>query len=236
MQPLRLIPGAEPFFFAGGEGGCLLVHGFTATPNEVRPLGRYLAGRGYTVLGPRLAHHGVDAADMNRSRWHDWYLSALDGWHLLQDQCRQIAVVGISMGGATALLLAARQPVAAVVAMSTPIHLPLTPLYLFARAVAALRPLWPKQAWDESQRASRYDQLPVRAVAELRAYLKVVERALPAVTAPALLIHSRADATVPPHNLARIYRRLWSVQHKEKWLLQEGQHVATFIEASTRQE
>lgn len=226
MDTLDLIPGAEPFFISGGSVGCLLIHGFTATPNEVRGLGEHLAGQGYTVLGPRLAHHGSDPADMNRSRWHDWYLSALDGWHLLRGACEQIVPIGMSMGGTTALLLSARQPVSAVVAMSAPIYIPSDPRFPFLRAIGMVQPLMEKPAWDESQRASRYPVLPTQAVGELRHYLEVVERALLAVTAPALLLHSRADETVPPDSMERIYRRLGSQQKEMVWY-DDAQHVLT---------
>src|SRR5947209_8437141 len=40
-----LMPGGEPFLYEAGEVGCLLVHGFTSTPFEMRGLGRYLAER-----------------------------------------------------------------------------------------------------------------------------------------------------------------------------------------------
>jgi carboxylesterase len=54
MDPF-IIPSAEPFYFPGGKTGCLLVHGFTGSPKEMRWMGEYLAGQGYTVLGVRLA-------------------------------------------------------------------------------------------------------------------------------------------------------------------------------------
>lgn len=226
MDTLDLIAGAEPFFFHGGPVGCLVLHGFTATPNEVRGLGEYLAEQGYTVLGPRLAHHGSDPADMNRSRWHDWYLSALDGWHLLRGVCDRIVPVGLSMGGTTALLLAARQPVTAVVSMSAPIYIPSDPRFPFLRAIGMVQPFLEKATWDESQRASRYPVLPTHAVGELRQYLEVVERALLAVTAPALLMHSRADETVPPDSMERIHRRLGSRDKEMVWY-EDAQHVLT---------
>jgi carboxylesterase len=49
-----LIKTTEPFFFPGNDTGCLLIHGFTGAPTEMRPLGEFLAGKGYTVLGVRL--------------------------------------------------------------------------------------------------------------------------------------------------------------------------------------
>lgn len=226
MSTLDIIPGAEPFFISGGAVGCLLLHGFTATPNEVRGLGTHLGEQGYTVLGPRLAHHGSRPADMRRSRWHDWYLSALDGWHLLSQQCRQVVVAGMSMGGVAALLLASRQSVAAVMTMATPITMPPDPRLRILRFYARIRPYLPKPHWDKSQRASRYAVTPTRALYELQEYLTMVEEALPQVTVPVLLIHSHADLTVTPDNMDRIYEALGSA-HKERVWLEDAQHVLT---------
>ena len=42
----------NPFFFEGGEVGCLLVHGFSGSPPEMRPMGEYLAGKGLQWTWP----------------------------------------------------------------------------------------------------------------------------------------------------------------------------------------
>src|ERR671931_1206621 len=107
--------GAEPFSFKGDRVGCLLIHGFTGTPNELRWLGEQLAADGRTVLGVRLAGHGTCVEEMNTTRWRDWYSSALDGYASLRRECDQIIAIGLSMGGMLALLLAARNPVRGVV-------------------------------------------------------------------------------------------------------------------------
>ena len=52
-----IIKTAEPFYFPGNSTGCLLIHGFTGTPKEMRPLGDFLADKGYSVLGIRLSGH-----------------------------------------------------------------------------------------------------------------------------------------------------------------------------------
>ena len=46
MEDALIVPGAEPFFFGvppGDRVGCLLLHGFTAMPEEMRWLGESLA-------------------------------------------------------------------------------------------------------------------------------------------------------------------------------------------------
>ena len=56
----RIIPGCEPVYNAGGESACLLLHGFTSSPYEMRLLGEYLGREGYTVSIPLLPGHGTD--------------------------------------------------------------------------------------------------------------------------------------------------------------------------------
>ncbi len=228
-----LIRGSEPFFWLGGDGdsgrvGCLLIHGFTGTPFEMRGLGKRLVAEGYTVLGPRLAHHGTQAADMNRSRWWDWYLAALDGWHMLNNICERVVVIGLSMGGLTALLMAANNPVTAVVAMSTPAA------YMFnegqlkmARYVWRVLPVLKKSAGEKDEPDwPSYGEFPVRATAELMDYKEALLAALPAVAAPALLLHAVDDPTVPFDNLDYIYDQIGSAE-KQKVVVERGGHVMT---------
>ncbi len=57
-----LLPDGVPFLLPGGSTGCVLVHGFTAMPGEMRWLGEDLASRGNTVVGIRLPGHGAAMA------------------------------------------------------------------------------------------------------------------------------------------------------------------------------
>jgi carboxylesterase len=231
-----LIHTAEPFFFRGGPIGCLLLHGFTGTPKEMRWLGEFLAGRGHTVLGVRLAHHATHPADLNRSRWRDWYGSAVDGWHILRDECDKIYPIGLSMGGITALKLAAEQPVAGVVAMSTPMR----DTRSLLKHAAWLWPLVPyvrkrPRVWEDKSIDSQhvaYTVYPVRAAAELRRYIQAVDPMLARVTAPALLVHSRSDRSVPPADLDYIYSRLGSAD-KEAYWVDRSNHIV--VEDSERE-
>lgn len=230
MRPLTLATGAEPFLFRGGPRGCLLIHGFTGTPYDVRRMGRHLADQGYTVLGPRLAHHATHPSDMKRSHWHDWYLSALDGWHMLRTECAQVAVMGLSAGGATALLMAAREPVAAVVSISAPMLPNHDWRMRFTRYLSGVMPYFPKQdpgADPETERIyTSYPVWPVGALTELQEYLRIVDAALPDIQAPALIIHGSGDDVAPVENLDHIYERVGS-ETKERVLIEVDEHVIT---------
>lgn len=107
----------DPFFYQGSETGILLIHGFTGTPSELRPMGRYLEKQGYTVYAPLLPGHGTSPEEMECTSWKDWWACVFNAYDRLrlQGKVRQIVAVGLSMGGALALKLAQEREVAGVV-------------------------------------------------------------------------------------------------------------------------
>ncbi len=200
-------------------------------------MGEALAGAGCTVLGPRLAHHATQPQDMFRSHWRDWYASALDGYHLLRDQCATIFVMGLSMGGTLALYLAAHQPVAGVVSMAAPSRPRLEAMgwrARYGRALSYLMPFLPKGVPSPTGDPGHlgYPQYPVRAIPQLAALLAEMSASLPQVTAPALIIHSHADASVPDANADYIYAHLGSAQKELLWLDRSGHILPEEVESA----
>jgi len=229
-----LLPGAEPFFFRSGRTGCLLIHGFTGTPFEMRGLGEHLAGAGFTALGSRLFAHATRQEDMPRARWQDWLASAEDGYHWLSGCCEAIVPIGLSMGGVLALILAARLPVAGVVALSTPCTPPdwrMSRLRLFAPLVAKIWGYADKGPgdFDDPLAASshlEYPQYSVRAAAELNDAIGELRKSLPEVRCPALVVNSRGDRSVPFADGARLAAWLGADEKQSLWLDRSG-HVVT---------
>ncbi len=103
-----VLPGAEPFRHEGGEVGVLLCHGFTGSPQSLRPWAEHLAERGLTVSLPLLPGHGTRWEDMQVTGWQDWYAEVDRELRALRERCAQVFVAGLSMGGALALRLAAK--------------------------------------------------------------------------------------------------------------------------------
>ena len=92
--------------------GFFLIHGFTATPGTMNPLGQALAQKtGYTISAPLLPGHGRTPEEMAKTRWHDWLRAVQHEFDLLSRRCRDVSVVGLSMGGTLTLLLAESRPV-----------------------------------------------------------------------------------------------------------------------------
>jgi len=224
-----IIPTAEPFFFPGNRIGCLLIHGYTGAPKEMRWMGEYLGNLGYTVLGVRLAGHATQPEDMSRMRWQDWVTSVEDGYYMLKGWVDQVFVVGLSMGGILSLLFASQHPVSGVVAMSTPYALPNDPRLPFIRIISVFIPNV-KQGpsdWQNPEAAKDhvcYPYFPTRAVIQLRDLLSEMRSALPMVRVPVLLIHSKQDTGVVPHNAEQILAALGS-QDKQLFWVENSGHV-----------
>ncbi len=226
-----LIPTAEPFYFPGGPTGCLLVHGFTGTPKEMRWMGEYLARQGYSALGVRLFAHATSIEDILRARWEDWFASLEDGWHLLNGVAKQIWVIGLSAGAVLSLLAAARLPVMGVIAMSPLYELPADPRLRFIKLFSYLQPYVKKGSpdWHDLEAAQNhvsYDRYPSKGFGELNELISQMRTALPKIEVPVLLIHSRQDRSVPLENTQKIYNRLGS-NEKRILLLENSGHVIT---------
>ncbi len=233
----QIIPTAEPFFLPGksGQPGCLLIHGFTGAPKEMRWMGEYLSEQGYPCLGVRLAGHATQPEDMIRSRYTDWMLSVEDGFHILRGVTDRVYLVGLSMGGMLSLLMSTRLDVAGVVAMSTPYYIPYDFPAWTMKLLSKFMPYQPKSkeepgaSWfDKAAYAEHfsYPQNPVRSAAELQSLATEMRAALPKVNVPALLIHSKNDTYVLPENIEHIYADL-GTSDKTKLYVTEAGHVVT---------
>ncbi len=222
--------GAEPFAFEGGETGVLVCHGFTGTPQSMRPLGEALHRAGYTVRGPLLPGHGVSAAAMAETGARDWTGAVERSFAELRARCARVFVAGLSMGGALALYLAGRHPdeVAGVVAINAVVELNDAELasMVFDPAMAATVPGIGSDIKDASARELAYPEVPVRCFGELHALVGVTRALLSRVQCPALIVTSREDHVVPPANEAVIAGRIGSRRVERLWL-ENSFHVAT---------
>ncbi|MET7682181.1 alpha/beta fold hydrolase [Streptomyces sp. NPDC005423] len=227
---MPVLPGAEPYRHEGGEVGVLLCHGFTGSPQSLRPWAEYLAERGLTVALPLLPGHGTRWEDMQLTGWQDWYAEVDRELRALRERCSQVFVAGLSMGGALALRLAARHgdAISGVMVVNPGIKVH----GLAAHALPVARHLVrtaPGIASDIAQEGSEevgYDRVPLHAAHSLRIFFRRVDGELPQVTQPLLLLRSPQDHVVPPADSARVLSRVSSVDVTEV-LLEQSYHVAT---------
>jgi carboxylesterase len=212
-----IIPSAEPFYIPGNRTGCLLVHGFTGTPKEMRPMGVHLNAQGYSVLGVRLFGHATRIEDMNRAHWRDWVSCVEDGWHMLRNVADQIFIMGLSMGGVLSLYFGARFPVAGIVAMASPYEIPFNDIRKLlvpaGKFLPLVMPYYTKigEEWVNPEMEAQhinYDRNPVKAGLQAIKMMAEMRRGLPTISAPVLLMHSDMDKTVPFDHMQKIYDAL----------------------------
>ena len=238
----QLLPGAEPFHFdAPGDVACVLSHGFTGSPNEVRYLGRHLADLGITARGVLLAGHGTRPEDMALHSYRRWIAELEQAVDELQADGKRVFVGGLSMGGTLALNLAARRRddprLLGVISLAAPLRVADWRLAFLPVLQYVLRwHNWGKpDIKDESawERHVAYRRFHVKALVQFLKLLEETRRLAPAIHQPVLVIHSRHDNTVPAANAELILRLIRSQDRKLVWL-DNCYHVMTLDYDSER--
>lgn len=227
---MPVLPGAEPFVHDGAPTGMLLCHGFTSTPQSLRPWAQALADDGFTVRLPRLPGHGTTWQEMNQTRWADWLAALEQSLADLLARCGRVFVGGLSMGGALALRLAQRRPasVTGLVLLNPAVRLGdprLKALPVLKHLVGSLPGIAGDIALPDVVELG-YDRTPLKALHSFVRALPDVVRDLPQITQPLLLVRSRQDHVVPPSSSALVLSRVSSKDVQEV-VLERSFHVAT---------
>ncbi|CAM5631438.1 carboxylesterase [Streptomyces canus] len=227
---MPVLPGAEPFRHEGGDAGVLLCHGFTGSPQSLRPWAQHLAEHGLTVSLPLLPGHGTRWQDMALTGWQDWYAEVDRELRALSERCTSVFVAGLSMGGTLALRLAAKHgdAVSGVVVVNPANRMHgLAPYALpVARHFVRTAPGIASDIAKEGSVELGYDKVPLHAAHSLRTFFRQVDGELPQVTQPLLVLRSAQDHVVPAADSARVLSRVSSTDVTEI-VLEQSYHVAT---------
>lgn len=211
MTPL--MPGAEPFEYPGrADVGVLLVHGFTGSAFEMRPVAEALTAHGIGSVGVLLKGHGTHPDDMVGCRYTDWIANVEDGLDRLLERYDRAVVIGLSMGGTLALNVASRRAddprIAGLVTIGATLYLGDWRLRFVDLLNRVIRwQAWGKpdikdrRAWD---RHVAYRRIRTCAIPELLRLMQETDARLPAIHQSLLIAQAREDHVVPPGNAIRI--------------------------------
>lgn len=228
---MGVMPGAEPFAADGGDVGVVLSHGFTGTPQSLRPWAEHLAAAGLTVRLPRLPGHGTRWQDLNDTRWPDWYGEVERAFGDLRGRCRQVFAMGLSMGGTLVLRLAEQRPVevAGLVLVNPSLGTERKDIRFALPVLQRVVPSLAGIASDIRKPGATelaYDRTPLKALHSLAGLWPLVATDLGRVTAPVLTFRSRVDHVVEPLS-GRLLRDGASSTEVTEVILEESYHVAT---------
>lgn len=225
-----VMAGAEPWSAAGGPGAVLVLHGFTGSPQSMRPLAEAVASLGVAVELPLLPGHGTAVDDMMATGWDDWSEAAERAYLDLAARHRNVAVVGLSMGGTLACWLASRHPDVAGLAVVNPLVEPPAESFLemlsglLDSGVDRVPGIGSDIALEGVQELS-YDGTPVGPALSLFGALDSLVGGLGRIRCPALVITSRQDHVVPPSSSDVLADKV-SGPIERIWL-DDSYHVAT---------
>lgn len=219
--------GAQPFFLPGGKQGILLIHGFTGAPAEMLLLGEFLHGHGFTVLGVRLAGHGTTPEDLSVKTAEDWLDSVRDGYAILSGYAEKIFLVGHSMGGLCALLLAEELKAAKVVSLAAPIYIHpargIEHLPPASECAGLYIPKMRRRLTDVPPAVNKtYRKMPLSGVHEILNMIDAVKKKLDKLKMPLLIAHGRGDHTADPRSAEYILAHAGSERKEIFWLEDMG--------------
>jgi esterase/lipase/1-acyl-sn-glycerol-3-phosphate acyltransferase len=211
----------KPFFLKHffGNKGVILVHGYMAAPEEIRPLADYLYRKGYNVYGARLRGHGTAPEDLAGRSWQKWYDSVSRAYIIMKNSMKSFTIGGFSTGAGIALLQASNKPgrFRGVISINAPLKLQ-NISSRFSSMVVAWNKLLSKMntskgkmefiANDPENPHINYLRNPVSGVNELEKLMNLVEERLKYIKDPTLVIQGSEDPVVNPVSGREILEKL----------------------------
>lgn len=219
----------EPFLFEAGPRAVLLLHGFTGHSADVRMLGRYLEKKGYTSYAPILSGHGLTPEELMKVNPEVWWEDVHKAYEYLNSLgYEEIAVAGLSLGGALSIKLANCEKIKAVIPMCAPVfsdnEVALTKAFRF----------FAKQykQFEQKEEATIESELTllVAEFAEMFKKIKVlideVKEHVETIYTPTFVVQASKDDIINPESATYIYENV-EADHKELKWYENSTHVIT---------
>ena len=199
----------------------LCVHGLGGTAATMQPLADALCTYGHEISTITLPGHGTVDGDLIGITWHDWVAAVAE---LCAEQSIEV-IIGQSMGGSIALVIAARRGCVAAVIINPPPP--------DADAIDGLE--WRASRGHDALEGPAlatlpdgtiepgYTRIPISALLEMAHGIYATD--LGEVSVPVLLVSSEHDDVVDPASAAVIIDGL--AGHTEHLVLRDSGHTAT---------
>lgn len=223
------------------RAGVVMIHSYLSVPEEIRECAKMLNRRGLWVYGVRLPGHGTCPESLARVELEDWRQALDRGVAVLNAACRQIFMVGFSVGGMLALEFASHyRQLAGVAAICPPFELadysqrfmPSTDIW--NRLLSRWKGNQYKQEFmdfEPENSTINYHRNPVAGVNQVGELLKLMKGRLEFVTQPTLVIAADNDQVIGAESAARVYGGIGAAKkeilkfHTERHNIIYGNHT-----------
>ena len=227
---------AKPWEFTtdNASTAVILVHGLTASPAEMRPLGEYLNKQDdlkLDVYGPCLPGHGTRVEDLARTDWQEWLSHLSKEYQRIQVSHEKVILGGLSLGSLLTILLAARKPrkLSGLILMAPPFKLR-SKLLILTRWIKFIKPYFPKdpsvKEYYKNHHLWSYLQYPTHSLHQLWIVTKKARKAAAQVDVPAIIFNGEKDDVVHPRAARELLEALGTSQ-KELVNLPQSSHILT---------
>ena len=231
-KKVEIIKGAEPYLIKRGKIGVLLIHGFTATPQEFSKLAGYLSKKDITVYAPLLPGHGTTPEQLFSVKSEDWIFKLEESIALMEKFCDKIYVIGNSFGGNLGFLVTNRSSkIKGVVSIAAPFFFIKDPLartiVFFMRQIKVFkRKNYSQKIKEINQKNGRisYQDIPLYSMKEFLKTVKNSKKILPEIKKKVLVIQSSEDEVVSRNSPAYICQNISSKSRSVVWI-PESYHV-----------
>ncbi|HZI50210.1 MAG TPA: alpha/beta fold hydrolase, partial [Terriglobia bacterium] len=112
FKTLQMLSDPRPFDLGDSTNrvGILFVHGFTASPSEMRPMAQFVSdSKGWRCSAVLLPGHGSRVQDMQNADADDWVDAVQRAYEAMARGCDDVLLVGLSLGAVLCCHAALRQ-------------------------------------------------------------------------------------------------------------------------------
>lgn len=205
IRPLPRV--SKKGFDLTGEGAqILLLHGYTGSPYDLRPLSDDLNARGFHVVVPLLAGHGTKAEKVHGVQVDDWINEAIAAYEKF-DQSRPIVMGGLSMGALLAMMLSQKSRQASALLLFSPsLELNLSAVMTIALANLGLidkRTSFKKLSGGSDildpiakKKSPSYKEMPISGLLELEKLRLMVKQHVTEIGCPIFVAFGGMDSAI----------------------------------------
>jgi carboxylesterase len=229
--------------------GILMLHGFTACPNQFDELSEFFSGKGFKILAPLMAGHGKTSKELRSASPEDWKKSVKDAYLDLKKDVDKIFIIGNSFGGNMAFWLAREfnNEQAGIVTLGAPIWLKyhkfillrlntygllrryyVKPRRVYKSVWAFIKSLFFKKNYDLPWAPILCKEREIIPTKSFRYFLGFIKNDtkpnLDKVKIPVFITHSLSDKVVKPKSAEFIYENIGS-EFKELYWFESNHHV-----------